>query len=716
MPGIPLLFTDGASSPDRFFDPFPGLFPSEELFPGEVYPDDGPTLDFYATAPLMDEFGVTLTVNPVETVFSGSPTTLFPAGPGVAGQVTSGALGAVYVDQAPLGGDDRLVVATPGQVEIVVDPVEAVFDGGLLLFEGLPTVVLVDPAPVVFDATVPATQGGILLILVPSVREMPPLRLHHLIETPSGRFFRWSEDEPNPANVPSNARFSDTMPGGYESAEATLPRKPGTEFPDLERLSTWHIYGAGGQKAWEGRIERAPRQSGDQVAISPSAVGWQAHLDDDKSAVMNPVDRSLERWTEPSAARRLELDQAGFNIGSSSTAADEMSGVPNLVLSMEGPWSRQTSAESWYTAPQGTKVSQLYASWQTNTSIGLDANFALKAFGGATVSADMLTGAASSGQLVFGTPFVDQYVLQLLYTTPAGLDGVSYEVMLSNVAVVGSPGLPTVVQNNRPFVHASDVVAYAVRGWAPKLRFVSQSETENGIGTIQTSSFLIPHITFPEPTTASEIIKGASRFGLQDWAVWDDKTFWWHDRGATARFWRTRVGPSQLQETGPQIDRVWESVIVQYQDVDGSTRTVGPPGSGANAEDPSLKDLDPENPANKASITRRSLLAMGTSTAAGAVEVGRRFLEEQKQLDSSGQARFVGHVESDRGVFFPYWAVRAGDYVSFIDAADPSPRRVVRSDKDHASRTCTVDLDSPPEGLQALLERLGVVLVDLGVG
>ena len=51
----------------------------------------------------------------------------------------------------------------------------------------------------------------------------------------------------------------------------------------------------------------------------------------------------------------------------------------------------------------------------------------------------------------------------------------------------------------------------------------------------------------------------------------------------------------------------------------------------------------------------------------------------------------------------------------FVDAADTSARKIVRTDKDYDTRTCTLDLDAPPEGLQQLLERLGVVLVPLGL-
>jgi hypothetical protein len=64
----------------------------------------------------------------------------------------------------------------------------------------------------------------------------------------------------------------------------------------------------------------------------------------------------------------------------------------------------------------------------------------------------------------------------------------------------------------------------------------------------------------------------------------------------------------------------------------------------------------------------------------------------------------------------PYWAPRAGDEIAFVDASDKSYRRIIRTEKDHDSRTVSFDLDAPPEGLAQLLERLGVVLVPLGIG
>ena len=105
----------------------------------------------------------------------------------------------------------------------------------------------------------------------------------------------------------------------------------------------------------------------------------------------------------------------------------------------------------------------------------------------------------------------------------------------------------------------------------------------------------------------------------------------------------------------------------------------------------------------------------GVSTLAGATEIGRRFLVEARRFDTSGQAQIVGHCEDDRGVMHPAWQIRAGDTITFTDAADTSPRRVIKTSYSDESLTCSIDLDAPPDALAALLERLQVVLVPLGL-
>jgi hypothetical protein len=557
-----------------------------------------------------------------------------------------------------------------------------------------------------------------------AVRERPPLRHTTLITTPGGKRYRWASDEPDPRNIPGGVSSSSTMPGGFEHYQASLPRRPGVDYADLDRLSTITERSAAGEVIGEFRLERSPRVSGAQMVINPSAVGWQAHLADNQAATLIVIDRRLGAWSSPSRLRQLQWIGVGYGLQGFETRPDPTSGAPSLVTQVRGPWSAspgRAACEVVYDAGQQNRVGRVRATWArganvnpSNTSwwwevVLLDADD----YSGEEDITGNLRAAGPDAVDLPATASSRRYATITLYfvTGPDGADNVVYDIQWTHVRVFGDHNLP--IYGSTPGtegVLASDVVAHVVARFAPMLNV-----TMGPHGTVQPSTFVIPQLSWPDPTNAGEMVRSTSRFGLEDWAVWEDKTFYWNARGHRGRNWRARVAPSGLEETGPQIDRLWESVVVQYRDVDGTTRTVGPPGSGAGVEDAALKDQDPDNPANQLGITRRVLLQAGTLTAAAAIELGRRFLIEQKQLDSSGRARFVGHITDDHGVIHPYSHVRAGDTVTFIDAADQGARRIVRASHNRQDRSVTVDLDAPPEGLQALLERLGVTLAPLGL-
>jgi hypothetical protein len=545
-------------------------------------------------------------------------------------------------------------------------------------------------------------------------RDRPPLRESTEIITPSGKHYRWADDEHRAENVPSGERWSDVMPGGFETFDATLPRKPGTDYSDLERLSTLTRYDASGGIIWQGRLERAPRVSGDQIAISPSAVGYQAHLEDDKSVREIYIDRDLRTWGEAATQLQLWLASASREHFASSVTEDTFNASPGVKCQLLGPWTANSESTARYDAGAGNKVGAVWVSWERGANVNdAESNWHWAVYvtdddgvveGGAGTESSGSLRTESSQYFTPGTPrrFAG---LRLAYAIAATGDG-QYALWWKGVTVYGDHGL-TLRGDDPGGFYDADIIRHAIGKWCPFLTITDESVTAD--------PFIIPQSAFRDPTTVGEIVRQTTRFRLRHWAVWEGPTFWLHDWGARGTAWRARVGPSGLEETGPQVDRLWESVIVAYQDVDGTTRTVGPVGSGADTESADLKDDDPENPANKLGITRRDLLTMGVSTAAGATEIGARFLEQAKLLDSSGRARLVGHVQDDRGVWHPYSHVRAGDTISFVDASDTSYRRVVKTDKSRDERACTVDLDSPPEGLTALLERLGVVLTPLGL-
>jgi PKD repeat protein len=543
------------------------------------------------------------------------------------------------------------------------------------------------------------------------VRERPPLRVSSEIVTPSGRRYRWSPAERDAANVATGLRWSSVMPGGWESADVTLARHPGVDYADLERLSTWRILDATGGTVGEYRLERAPRTSGDQMAISPSAVGWQAALTDDDTLQAVYVDTDPGRWTEGSLQRRIDLADGGYDATAVSVSADQGAIVWDVPAELPG----RLASEVWYRAPDGVRLTRIAyqgsrtGNWTTEEAATLY-GFTDDVGGGMLTTPLTLDDTARQAAPTQPRRYL---MLRVAKTGTPGTDETDgAQQRIGGLAVYGDHGLALVdTGDGPPGVYTHDVIAAAVARGAPSLRFTTGRD-----GTITPDTFVIRHLVFAGlPTTAADVVTAVTRYGLQDWAVWERRTFHWHPRGQGGRSWRARVGPAGLQETGPQADRLWESIVVAYTDVDGSTRTAGPPGSGADTESAYLKDSDAANPANRLGLTRRDVLSIGTTTAARAVDVGRAFLEESRRLDTSGQARITGYVEDDRGTLWPHTAIRAGDSIRFADAADPSPRRIVHVSHDADNRASDLDLDAPPEGLQALLERFGAELAPLGI-
>ena len=557
-----------------------------------------------------------------------------------------------------------------------------------------------------------------------TVRELPPLRLSVLATTPNGYTFRWGADERRPEDVPSALSFSTIIPGGFETLDCELPRKMALDYADLRRLTTLTALGAGGRIAAEARLEKAPRVSGDTLSVSPQAVGHQAHLADDEGAAEIYVDRDLSRWRGMSRDRRVALLTAGtYHPHDPSVVDDTSTAIPASELAFDGEWGLTSLplGEGVYDCGPGVTGASLYYDW--NTATGTSATWTLRFVAANSdshadvtagdVGSDLQSGVSgTTGTHTASTPR-RVLIFQVFWgtaSTSAG-PGVTFAFDFRRLAVFGNHGLTKQGTAPAQGYYASDVIANAVSRWAPALRF-----TTGSAGTIAPTTFAIPQLAFPEPTTADVIIKEADRFHLRDWAVWEgpqpnQPTFYYQDRGARGRRWRARVRPAKLEETGPQLDKLFNGVFVRYTDAAGTPFTVGPTGTLADSTSAYLIDSDPLNPANQVGIKRYTTLDMGiNSTAEAATEVGRRFLEESKLHDRSGSAELVGHVEDDRGVIHPAWAVRAGDEISFTDASDASYRRIVRTSYEHDSRSNSLDLDSPPEGLDSLLERLGVAI------
>jgi hypothetical protein len=550
--------------------------------------------------------------------------------------------------------------------------------------------------------------------------DRPPTRLSVQVQAPGGVVNRWGLDEPSPADVPTSLAFSSTMPGGFENFSCTLARRADRDYPDLAEFSTVTVYGAGGEIAWQGRLETTPRTSGDQLQITPGAVGWQAALDDEQNARMIYIDCDLTKWQPTTVQRKLNVISA-WDEQDPTVVADQSTSAPALQTALTGAWARSSFSEAFYDA-KALPLGHLYYGWKIGSTVNsADTNWQWVADlsndaeqSALDSSGNLRAAGPGSGVVNASTQTRTFAIVEQTYGAAAGSSQEVYPVFWTYLAVVGNHGLPiqgTLTATGGLGVLASDVIQHAVGTWAPEL-----ATSRNGISTIQQSTFIIPQLSFPDPTTVSNIIAAATAYGLVDWWVDEGPTFNLATPDNHGREWQARVGPSGLQETGPQVDHLYSAVVVSYNDVTGAARTVGPPGSGANTTDSSLADSDPSNPVNAAGLDRIYLMPnIGVSTPAGAIAVGQRFLLENAQRSTAGQAQIVGHVQDASGVWWPAWAIRAGDRITFVDAHDPVPRRITRTQYSDSSRACQLDLDSPPQDISQLLARYSIALTGLGV-
>jgi type II secretory pathway pseudopilin PulG len=547
------------------------------------------------------------------------------------------------------------------------------------------------------------------------VREKPSLNQSVMVTTPTGKVYRWGEDDPVPEKTFHSLTYGSGMPGGFDQMTATLPRKSGVDYSDLELFSNIQIYSAGGEVTGEYRLDSAPVTAGNDFIITPNAVGWQASLEDEKNAAMVYVDIDMSHWGPPSAQYRLNSSAWVFQ--DAQVMPDFTTGKPSVgTLSTPNGGAAKSWSAAVYDAGAWVDVGSVYYAWTRHpgdNNLGPEVQWDVQAD-----SVDTFTSPDSTGDLDAAGPGTgtltsvgvgNRFALAEYWTDTALGVGVAVDVeqgvFWTMLAVYGHHTLTkrgSASATTAQGFWASDIIQHAVETWATQL----------SIGTIDATSFVIPQLEFRTPTTVAEIIKGANRFHLYDWFIGPGKRFHYRERGTYGRHWLARVGPGKLEASGQTAERAINKVMVSYQDPDGTPRYVSPVVVQGDVEDASLEITDPQHPAVAAGIDRWAILDMGgVSTSAAAIQVGARFLEEINAFDHSGRAELTGHVMNDAGVLFPYSSVQAGDTITFVDAADTSERRIVKATK--GANSVSIDLDAPPEGTQALLERLGVQWTNL---
>ena len=524
---------------------------------------------------------------------------------------------------------------------------------------------------------------------------------------PDGTRTRWAGDERDPSRVPSGVQWTTSAPGGADTLRCVLPRDPERDYADTGLLTEIQVVRDGGRTQTY-RLEETPKVSGDQMAVEPAAKGYRTALEDRSDVRALFVDRSLGGWGDISRAYRLGLLASSFlPVSTGSTATDISLGLPAVFQDLEFSGTHKPYVGNLYDAGEGLGIGSIYYDTEyqgwTSPSAGLIAQIVAHPDDDVTTGGSVTTDIEGAGSGTFTPATAHRFAsIEFFWNGSATSADVSYQMVWRKLAVYGDHGLTKYGPDPGGF-YTGQMLDWLVANYSTL-----------ATGTVEDGTFLHSHAVFRDPTTALSITESLSRYEpLYDWMVWD-KEFSFRRRGTYGRRWRARVGPSGLRSAGESVERLYNEVAVKVSDPLYGELIVGPTGSGYGNTSDDLIDADPNNPINRKGITRRALIDVGEGTWEGAIEVGRRFLEETKRLDNSGQCTLTGYVEDEAGTCWPVDEVRAGDEISFTDSADTSWRHIAATDYSADSQTNSLSIDAPPQTMDALLARLQAVLVPLG--
>jgi hypothetical protein len=581
----------------------------------------------------------------------------------------------------------------------------------------MPTVGALYPSDALYPSETLYPSDGHEVGRVAVAREYPPDDLYCFVEPPKGQRSRWAADESLTENVITGLRLADEMPGGDKEGSWVFARDPRASWSDLSPFSDITVKGAGGEEVAHYRLDRTPESDGDHMAITGEAVGWSKALEDD-NAIIGPgfIDSDLSKWGDPSTARRKQLIEVGIrlmaamSVGTSSADPEDVLGsivndFTNVTTVAEDTEAGEADYDSGgvdigallYHFLGDLAGGEISASWESDAALGAsDTAFTVSGSDHDT-SADVATFLDAPGP---GYKFA-----RLRNRLNAASEGTDLKRIFAwQAKVLGLHGLD--LQGTWPNV---GYTVSQMLGWAIPCFTCLEARPED----LEDLGYVIEQAWFSDPGPMSQVVQELTKYELLDWFVFGCKRFKLKRPGTYGRRWQAYAGPFSLQEQGFDASRSWKEILVVGQDVTGRQLSVGAIGSGATVETPALEITDPGHPAVQAAeaygpnfIRRDRLDLRGISTPARMIEVGEIWLREANRLNRSGSATFSGYLMDDKGVMRPVSHVRAGDEVRFPDASDTSYRRIVRRSYEHDARTCTVDLDAPPAGLQALLERL----------
>ena len=582
----------------------------------------------------------------------------------------------------------------------------AAFDGSLLPFA-------------VFERALSTAEAQALTAPVPAARvtnEPIDDRLFVKLSHTNGRTSRWAADSSRADGIPRGIKFGNSAPGGHRDCGLALLRDPRRDWPDLNLVDDIKIYGRTkpmGRNAFEGQTDDFAGELGEGFGIGVNAVGNQVLLSENENFKALYVDLGFDRWDEAPLKRR-ELVAAALRaqnrIPVSTTNGGLVWDVPVEALAA------LERTEVIYRAPAGTKVASVGYKGNRKGAWGNFDPARLQAINEVEVPEEEtveLTLDETPRVATFATPrtlAMLRALVTIAHTPAAGV-----QQAYSRLAVYGDHGLTRrEIEGELPGVYAHDAIAHMLSAGAPDLQY-----TVGANGTIiPNTSFVVPNLSFLGKQTVKDAIEHTNAYFLNNYAVWDDKKFYWQPWDPSRLTWNASIeGGAHWTPTSRKAETLLNGLVVFFTDAAGVERTAGPIGSGCNYESALLQDADPNNPYTRRGRRRWGGIDVGFPLpySSTAIQLGYASLAERKMPSRSGtlviRPRAKGHVPSLRHPTMgrlPIWAARSFDYMNLVDWPEPEPFRVIEADYDDESKTLTAQLDTANSRMSGIMERVGI--------
>lgn len=550
------------------------------------------------------------------------------------------------------------------------------------------------------------------------------VRIAATVEPPSSEPITIGPDELEAARDLLSVSWETELPGGFGPGNFTIPLPTGVAQPSTWLLGGFRIYDADtDQTYYEGRVTNVSSDtSGGSVAVETE--GWAKHLSDDSTAREIFIDRDLAGWGEPSVQRKINLWAGGFDLSKMTITTGGASATetrPSILITfnqgVEGATERN---EFWYYG-NGIDIGKFRYNFIAPKPGGLGAEF----FNYAKLYNDDVATEVNAEAVYHTTPVSTQTLTankagikycavvaenqRASFNTPTTGDTWGY----GNVCVIGRHGLTEYGTWPDIGLLVSDMAAYAVNKWAPLLNFSTGPE-----GSIETTSFAVPHSSFADEGTVTAMLEAWSLFGgataepLQ-WGVYEMRQFFMSQATGFGRVWRVRQDQTaKSQNQGADASERINGVRVTYDRGDGIARSVGPVGSQSTIETDELRDFNPSNPANADNARHWVTYNAGVMNDEQAKLVAGLILAKSREERWRGSITIEGWGYDEAGVPIPADMARAGDWVIVEDddSGDTAPRQMRNTSVDGVSKVASCSVGAPPDMLDVLLARAGVVL------